>query len=83
MTEHSEVSHAMNADRPLDLITLREAAELLSPDPVGIPRLIQAGKLRVIHANRAVWVSRQAVIAYKLRAAGFIPAGEWTGPDPN
>lgn len=73
MTEHSEV--------PADLIDLREATELLGPAPMTVMRLIQAGILRVHHVNRAIWVSRQAVIDYRFRAAGLVPAAEWAGPD--
>ncbi|CPR93632.1 hypothetical protein PP568_06810 [Mycobacteroides abscessus] len=67
----------MNADRPLDLITIAEAAELLGEEVLGIGQAIGVWMVRGV-----LMVSQREVIEYQLRSAGLIPAAEWTGPDP-
>lgn len=62
--------------QPRDLIDLRQAVQILGPEPVGITGLIAAGRLTEYRVSGVVKLSRQEVIEHRFRSAGLIPAAE-------
>lgn len=60
---------------PLDLISRPEAGRMLEIGPQGVDGLIRRGELQAWRIGERVKLSRQEVLEYRLRAAGWVPAG--------
>lgn len=59
-----------------ELISRPEAGRMLGISPRGINGLIRRHELRAWRIGERVKLSRQEVIEYMLRSAGWVPAGE-------
>jgi excisionase family DNA binding protein len=62
-------------DFPPDLISRPEAGRILGVGPQAVDGLLRSGELRAWRIGARVKLSMKEVLAYRLRADGWIPVG--------
>lgn len=61
---------------PHELISRPEAGRILGVGPRGVDGMLRRGELTAWRIGARVKLSRQEVLEYRLRSAGWVPAGE-------
>lgn len=75
MTGKDYAMDTANDTPPLDLISRPEAGRIIGCGPQAIDGLIRRGELRAWRIGQRVKLDRKAVLEYRLRADGWVPAG--------